>query len=63
MKAAAEASQRVDVRLYGAPAEVLQQVIMDVKSVQTCLAGVNLVEIREVIVDEVWEWLRWVHAR
>ena len=32
-------------------------------AVQAGLAGQDLVQVREVIVDEMRKWLRWVHAR
>ena len=32
-------------------------------AVQAGVAGQRLVQVREVVVDEVGKWLRWVHAR
>ena len=43
-------------------AEVLQQVVVQVNAIEARLAGEDLIEIGEVIVDKMREWLRWVHA-
>ena len=61
-KPSTEAGQRADVRLYGRAAEILQQVVVQVDAVLARLAGKNLVEIGEVIIDKMGERLRLVHA-
>ena len=58
----AEAGQGAGVRLYCRAAEILQQVVVQVNAVETRLAGEDLIEIGEVIVDKMREGLRWVHA-
>ena len=55
--------ERADVGVDSRPAQVLEQVVMEVDAVQARLAGQYLVQIGEVVVDEVRKWLRWVHAR
>ena len=62
MEPPAEAGQRADVRLDGRAAQVLEQVVVEVDAVEARLAGEDLIEIGEVIVDEMRKWLRWVHA-
>jgi hypothetical protein len=59
---ASEAGQRADVRLYRGTAEVFEQVVVEVHPVHARLARKHLLEIRQVIVDKMGEWLRWVHA-
>ena len=44
-------------------AQILEEVVMRVDSVQAGIARQGLVEVREVIVDEMRKWLRWVHTR
>ena len=46
------------MRVYGRPAEIFHQVIVLVESVQSGLAGKHLMEIREVVINEMGEWLR-----
>ena len=58
----AEAGHRADMRLDGGPAQILEEIVMQVHAVQAGLAGEHLVKIGEVVVDEVWKWLRWIHA-
>ena len=62
MEPAAESGKRADVRVDGGPAQVLEQVVVQVDAVQAGLARKDLVQIREVVVDEMRKWLRWVHA-
>jgi hypothetical protein len=49
------------VRLDRRSAQVLEEVIVDVNAIRARLAGKDFIEVRQVIVDEVGEWLRWVH--
>ncbi len=63
METAAEAGQRADVRVDSLAAQILEQVVMRVNAVQAGIARQRLVQVREVIVDEVRKWLRWVHTR
>ncbi len=63
VKATAEPRQRPDVGIDGGSTQVLEQVVMDVDTVQPRVAGQCLVQVREVVVDEVGKWLRWVHAQ
>ena len=64
MQATAEACQRADVRVDRGSTQVFEQIIVNVHAVQAGVAWQGLVQIREVIVDEVRKWLRWVvHAR
>jgi hypothetical protein len=62
VKTAAEPRQRARVRVDSGPAQVLQEVVMEMDAVQAGLTGTDLVEIREIVVDEVRKRLRWVHA-
>ena len=41
-------------------AQILEQVVMRVNAVQAGIARQGLVQMREVVVDEVRKWLRWV---
>jgi hypothetical protein len=61
LKATAEAGYGTGVCLEGRPTEVLQQVIVLVNAVKGGLAGKHLMEIGEVVVDKMGEWLRWIH--
>jgi hypothetical protein len=63
VKASAEAGQRADVVVDGGAAQILEQVVVQMHPVQAGLCGENLVQVREVVVDEVGKRLRWVHAR
>ena len=63
IEAAAEPRQGADVPVDGGPAQILEQVVMEVDAVEARLAGENLLQIREVIVDKVRERLRWVHEQ
>ena len=58
LKTATEARQCADVRLYRRAAEVLEQVVVLVDPVQCGLTGENLIEVREVVVEKMREWLR-----
>ncbi len=62
VEAAAEPGERADVRVDGGPAQVLEEVVVEVDAVQARLTGADLVQIGEVVVDEMRKWLRWVHA-
>ena len=57
-----ESCQSAEVGLDGASPEVLQQVVMDVHAIHGRIGGMDLIEEREVVVDEVAEWFRRVHA-
>ena len=46
-------AERPDLRVNGRPAEVLEQVVVDVNAVEGGRRGVDLVEVRQVFVDEV----------
>ena len=59
---ATEAGEGANVRLYRRAAEILQQVVVQVDAVLARLAGKNLMEIGEVIIDKMGEWLRLMHA-
>jgi hypothetical protein len=58
LETTAEARQCPDVRLYRRAAEVLEQVVVLVDPVQCGLTGENLIEVREVVVEKMGEWLR-----
>jgi hypothetical protein len=62
VKPPAESREGVNVRVDAGPAQILEQVVMQVDAVQACLGRKDLVQIGEVIVDEMRKWLRWVHA-
>ena len=59
---AAKTRQGSNVGVDSRPAQILEQVIVDMDSVQTGVTRQRLVEIGEVIVDEVRKRLRWVHS-
>ena len=63
MKATAEAGRACGRERRSPAAQILEQVVMQVDAVQAGLARQDLVEVRQVIVDEMGKWLRWVHAR
>ena len=46
----------------GRAAQILQQVVMEVNAVKARVTRVCLVQVREIVVDEMRKWLRWVHA-
>jgi hypothetical protein len=46
------------VRLYRRAAEVLEQVVVLVDPVQSRLTRKDLIEVREVVVEKMGEWLR-----
>ena len=50
---AGKAAERPDLRVNRRPAEVLEQVVVDVDAVEGRRRGVDLVEIRQVFVNEV----------
>jgi hypothetical protein len=58
LETATEARQSADVRLYRRAAEVLEQVIVLVDPVQCGLTWKDLIEVREVVVEKMGEWLR-----
>ena len=58
LETATEARQCADVRLYRRAAEVLEQVVVLVDPVQCGLTWENLIEVREVVVEKMGEWLR-----
>jgi hypothetical protein len=58
LETTAEARQCPDVRLYRRAAEVLEQVVMLVDPVKCGLPGKDLIEVREVVVEKMGEWLR-----
>ena len=62
IEAAAEPRQSPDVSVDRRPAQILEQVVMQVDAVEARLTGENLLQICEVIVDKVGKRLRWVHA-
>ena len=62
VESARKPRQRPQVRVDGAPAEVLQQVIMKVHAIEGGVGGTDLVKIAEVVVDEMAEWFRGVHV-
>ena len=62
LQPAAEAGQGAKVCFYRGVTEILQQVVVQVDTVHAGMAGKDLVQIAEVIVDKMGEWLRWVHA-
>ena len=57
-----EAGQRPDMGVNTRAAQVFQQVIVEVGSVQGRLGRKDLVQVGEVVVDKMRERLRWVHA-
>ena len=57
-----EAGERAQVRVEGGPAQILEEVVMQVDAVETGITWIDLVQVREVVVDEMRKWLRWVHA-
>jgi hypothetical protein len=63
MQAAAEPGKRSDVCIECGATQVLEQVVMNVYSVQSGVTGQGLVQVREVVVDEVGKRLRWVYAQ
>lgn len=63
METTAKSGKRPDVRVYRLAAQILEEVVVRVNAVEAGIARQGLVQIREVIVDEVRKWLRWVHAR
>ena len=62
MESSSEAGQRPDVGLDARPAQVFQQVVVQMAAVQGGLGRKGLVQVGEVIVDKMRERLRWVHA-
>ena len=52
-QAAGEAAERTDLRVNRRPTEVLEQVVVHVDAVERGRRGVDLVEVREVLVNEV----------
>src|SRR6478735_8617755 len=54
---------RSDTGVDGAAAQVLEKIVMEMHPIQAGLAWLHLVQVREVVVDEMRKWLRWVHAR
>jgi hypothetical protein len=50
------------VSLDGRPAQILEQVVVQMDAVETRLTRQNFLQIGEVVVDEVRKRLRWVHA-
>jgi hypothetical protein len=63
MEAAAKAGERPGMGVDRRPAQVLDEVVMEMDAVEAGLARKHLVQVREVVVDEMRERLRWVHAR
>jgi hypothetical protein len=63
VKTAAEPREGPDVRLDGRPAQIVEEVVMEMDAIQAGLTGEHLVQVREVVVDEVRKRLRWVHTR
>ena len=61
VQAAAEPGQRAEVGVDCLLAQILEQVIMRMDAVQAGIARQRLVQVREVIVNEMRKWLRWVH--
>ena len=62
LEAATESRQGADVRFYRRPAEILQQVVVQVNAVPAGLTRKDLMEIGQVIIDKMGKRLRWVHA-
>jgi hypothetical protein len=58
LKTAAKPRQCTNVRLYRRAAEVLEQVVVLVDPVQGRLTRKDLIEVREVVVEKMGEWLR-----
>ena len=52
-KPAGKAAERPDLRVDSRPAEVLEEIVVDVNAVEGRRRGVDLVEIRQVFVNEV----------
>jgi hypothetical protein len=50
------------MRIDRGPAEVLEQVVMEVDAIQRRAARVGLVEIVQVVVDKVRKWFSGVHV-
>ncbi len=61
-KAPSEPGKGPDVGVDTRAAQIFQQVIVQVGSVQGRQGRKHLVEIGEVVVDKMRKWLRWVHA-
>ena len=61
VKAAGEPGKGVDVGVDGRPAQILEQVVMQMDAVQTGLAWVHLLQIGEIVVDEMMKWLGRTH--
>ena len=53
---AREPAQVADLPFDGLTAPVLQQVVVEVDTVERGVGGMDLVEIREILVDEVRQW-------
>jgi hypothetical protein len=63
MEAAAEPGECPGMGVNRPAAQILEEIVMEMDAVKTRLARKHLVQVREVVVDEVRKWLRWVHAR
>ena len=63
MESPTEPGQSPDVSVDALTTQVFKQVVMCVDAVQTGVTRQRLVQVREVIVDEMRKWLRWVHTR
>ena len=50
---AGEGAQVADLRVDGRPAQILEQVVVQMDPVEGGVGGMHLVQIREVFVDEV----------
>ena len=60
--ATAEKTQRADVGIDAGAAQILEKVVVQVDAVQAGLAGIDLLKISEIVVDEMRKGFRWIHA-
>ena len=51
------------MRIDAGAAQVLEQIVVEMYAVQASLAGIDLLKISEIVVDEMRKGFRWIHAR
>jgi hypothetical protein len=62
MEAPGEPGECPNMGIDARPAQILEQVVVKMDSVQTRLAGQHLIEVGEIVVDEMRKRLRCVQA-
>ena len=53
METTAKARQRTQMRVYGRPTQVLEEVVVEMDAIQTGLSREDLLEIGEIVVYEM----------